>query len=511
MKKRILVIDDDQAVCDLITQTLEAKGFEVFIVSNPDEAVNNAKEIVPDLIFIGLLVHEANGLKISKSINSIESLKKIPIIMTIAYQGELDPKYTITIGIVDVIVKPLTADKINAKTMKYLKEDIDPSVIKIVVKEPPLKKDVKPVEIEEEPYELEVEEAEILEYTGEPLETLEQEAILLGEEDAEQGIYAESIEETLSEIPEKEEEIIEPAEPEVIDEWEHEFEETVEPIDTEIRDELEQELEETTEQLEAEAKLEFGETTEKPDVEIEDELDRELDETSEQVETETKPEWEQEFEETVEPIDTEIRDELEQELEETTEQLEAERKDDLDFKLYDATKEKPLKKLVSLLAAVLVIAGLGIGSWQLLKIFFPDTGKDVPSTFVKKEAPVEKEVITEKLPLDNKKIKDVVPPITPEKAKAVPKKPLLTKKAKVPEKRTYSIQAGAFSNEKNAFSYADKLKQKGYDAFVKKDLTADKKTIHRVLIGKFDDKGKALEQSRIILQKEGIKSIIYHN
>ncbi|RJR19926.1 MAG: peptidase [Nitrospiraceae bacterium] len=92
---------------------------------------------------------------------------------------------------------------------------------------------------------------------------------------------------------------------------------------------------------------------------------------------------------------------------------------------------------------------------------------------------------------------------------AVKESPLAAEIAKTAESinlRGYALQIGVYAEEKNALSLAEKLKQKGYEASILKN---GKKPLHRVLIGRFDTKKKALDESRLILQKEGIKSIIY--
>ncbi|RNC71778.1 MAG: peptidase [Desulfuromonadales bacterium] len=72
--------------------------------------------------------------------------------------------------------------------------------------------------------------------------------------------------------------------------------------------------------------------------------------------------------------------------------------------------------------------------------------------------------------------------------------------------RGYALQIGAFAEERNARYLAEKLKQQGYEASVRKDGI---KPLHRVLIGRFDTSEKASEESGLILKKDGIKSVIY--
>ena len=73
----------------------------------------------------------------------------------------------------------------------------------------------------------------------------------------------------------------------------------------------------------------------------------------------------------------------------------------------------------------------------------------------------------------------------------------------------YSVQVGFFVKEKNANSLSDKLKKKGYDAFVLRHMSEGNKIFFRILIGRFHGKSEAVKQARIILRREGLKAIIY--
>ena len=121
--KKVLVIDDDAAARKLIEQTLQLHGLEVMTARDARSGYETARTGFPDLIFVNLLLPEINGLKVSKAIHSVEALKTVPVIMIVSQPGELDPKYTKTIGIVDVLVKPFSADEVIAKTKAVLGED----------------------------------------------------------------------------------------------------------------------------------------------------------------------------------------------------------------------------------------------------------------------------------------------------------------------------------------------------------------------------------------------------
>lgn len=123
-QRKVLVIEGDAGTGDLIVQTLSRSGLQVTLASNAEEGLLRAKETLPDLVFVSLFFPNSNGLKVSKLLHSVESLKQAPVVMLIEYQGELDPKYTSTIGIVDVLVRPIKRDEIIKMTVKILGKDV---------------------------------------------------------------------------------------------------------------------------------------------------------------------------------------------------------------------------------------------------------------------------------------------------------------------------------------------------------------------------------------------------
>jgi cell division septation protein DedD len=78
----------------------------------------------------------------------------------------------------------------------------------------------------------------------------------------------------------------------------------------------------------------------------------------------------------------------------------------------------------------------------------------------------------------------------------------------VRNKETFSA-GRIFGNLKNARSPVGKNEATGYKAFIKKEEKAAGKISYRVLVGKFSSRNEAIKQSKVILQKEGIKPILY--
>lgn len=521
---KILIIDDDQEVIRSVARPLQEKGFDVISAVGFQNGLDKAQETMPDLVYLSLLLQGSNGLKTSKAIHSIEGLEKVPVIMMISYEGELDPRYTVTIGIVDVIAKPPDPGAVIAKVENILGA-ADVSALTEETEGEPEVEEAEALSLQEdtESYLEEVAvEAEALDDTtllSQDAVTIEDEAEISDElepaEIAEEPVEQPEEEAFKDDVLELDEEEDFPGvtefSPDAASEDSTEFDEPSElkPADEPaIPDE-------DFESLSAEEPF--------PDDRTADEfsIDEEIDAPEPSVEKDSFTEEE--------PTST---DEDLRSQEDAIDQLRAsdDDKDALDLEQFgfdDTDKGEERKKLPLLIGAVaVVIIGLGAGAFLTKKIFFGDS--DIPPTAPVEEARVTEEgvpdeTIKEVLPLDEGPAQKITPETRPDTVKkkvqppaTVPKprssRPAPTiKKETSAKKGSYSVQAGAFGNEKNAVTLVNRLKNKGYDAFMQKHMTADKKTIYRVFAGTFNENKKALELSRTILEKEGIKSFVHRN
>lgn len=468
-KRKILVIDDDQSVCDMITRTLKNRGYEVFTEIHYQEGVEKAREVLPDLVFISLLLETTNGLKASKEIHAIEKLRKVPVVMLISYKGELDPKYTITIGIVDVLVKPLSERDIIAKTEDILGTDSTQKAAEKIITQ--------------------MSDIDNFETVPDVPDALE------GEEVSAFG-SAIGTDKEIFELDEEYQDI-----PGVIDEEMRQTQENIHEIEDEVS-----ELEEISEEP-------LDETG----------FDRDTVRIDEQIVGEDS-EWK--------PVLDQGQD--------AKEDLEMLREEDEVNPVHEIEKTGSRKKIFLSAALLALIASIGIGTYMGLQVFSDRERSVVPfsgqEASVKDTSDLQKKK-AESLPgtntapaLDiqakepaagvpeqnmNKKKAEVPtrPAVEKENAKAALSEKSSTlkeeKAAEVQKKATFSVQIGFFGNLKNAETLAEKMKQKGYKVFVKNEETAGGKMSYRVLVGKFSSRNEALEQSEIILNKEGVKTILY--
>ena len=196
-----------------------------------------------------------------------------------------------------------------------------------------------------------------------------------------------------------------------------------------------------------------------------------------------------------------------------------------DYESYRGIKKSFVKRRLPIYAALLIFAGFGVAV-----LFFTDTGEKLISAFLEEppeeKKSVQKDTTAETLPVDNIEAQKVFPPVVvdrPEEPAAPPaaetdttniieeKKKIPPKKSEFFKKTGYSVQVGVYENEKNAVLFVDKLKKKGYNVFVIKELRADNISVHKVLVGKFKNKNEALKLSKVIRQKEGIQSFVIIN
>jgi DNA-binding response OmpR family regulator len=150
----------------------------------------------------------------------------------------------------------------------------------------------------------------------------------------------------------------------------------------------------------------------------------------------------------------------------------------------------PMKKFFFIAAAVFVlVAGAGIGAY----LFFQGQGSKIATPVAPvplKKAPAATRDVT------------VSPSVPPKEAGEA------AEETAGAQKEIYSVQVGAFRNQKNAAALIEKLRKKGYDAFI---LSEPERAVHKVLIGEFGSRKEAAVLAKLVFEREGLKSIIFRH
>ncbi len=118
--KKILIVDDEQDIVETLKFILETQGYTCFCAYNGEDGLNKAKEIMPDLIILDVMMPKINGYKISRLLKYDNKYKDIPIIMVTARSQEQDKLIGEETGVNEYISKPFELEEILAVVKKYL-------------------------------------------------------------------------------------------------------------------------------------------------------------------------------------------------------------------------------------------------------------------------------------------------------------------------------------------------------------------------------------------------------
>ena len=118
--KKILIVDDEQDIGETLKFMLEAEGYECFCAYDGETGLSLAKEIIPDLMILDVMMPKINGYKISRLLKYDSKYKDIPIIMVTARSQEEDKLIGQETGVNEYITKPFELDEIIKKVNAYL-------------------------------------------------------------------------------------------------------------------------------------------------------------------------------------------------------------------------------------------------------------------------------------------------------------------------------------------------------------------------------------------------------
>ena len=127
--KKILIIDDETEICELIQMTLEMSGFSQIRIAKDGRSGFNAAEFwMPDVILLDLMLPEIDGLKVCQMLKSNPQTADIPIIMLTAKDTPTDIVVGLELGASDYITKPFNNQVLVARIRNQLRQSISEPV-----------------------------------------------------------------------------------------------------------------------------------------------------------------------------------------------------------------------------------------------------------------------------------------------------------------------------------------------------------------------------------------------
>ncbi len=115
---KIMVVDDDQNICELLKIYLESEGCTVFVANDGQSAVAMAEAKSPDLILLDIMLPKMDGWQVCREIRKTSN---VPIIMLTAKGETFDKVLGLELGADDYVVKPFDTKEVMARVKAVLR------------------------------------------------------------------------------------------------------------------------------------------------------------------------------------------------------------------------------------------------------------------------------------------------------------------------------------------------------------------------------------------------------
>ena len=118
MSARILVVDDEPPIVDVLVYNLERANYQVLVARDGEEALALAQREQPDLIILDLMLPRLDGLEVCRA---LRRERDVPIIMLTARDAEVDRVVGLELGADDYVVKPFSVRELVARVKNVLR------------------------------------------------------------------------------------------------------------------------------------------------------------------------------------------------------------------------------------------------------------------------------------------------------------------------------------------------------------------------------------------------------
>ncbi len=120
-RKKILLVDDEQDILEILSYNLEKEGYEVHTAQNGIEGIEKAKEVLPDLILLDVMMPGKDGIETCEELRQIKELQKTLIVFLSARSEEFSQLAGYNAGANDYIVKIIKPKVLISKVNALLK------------------------------------------------------------------------------------------------------------------------------------------------------------------------------------------------------------------------------------------------------------------------------------------------------------------------------------------------------------------------------------------------------
>jgi two-component system phosphate regulon response regulator PhoB len=118
---KLLLVEDDQALAELLEYRFESEGYAVRCTADGDEALLYASEDTPDLVILDWMIEGTSGIEVCRQLRRNKSTAHVPIIMLTAREAEVDRVRGLETGADDYLTKPFSPRELLARVSAVLR------------------------------------------------------------------------------------------------------------------------------------------------------------------------------------------------------------------------------------------------------------------------------------------------------------------------------------------------------------------------------------------------------
>ncbi len=132
MSRRILVVEDEAPIRDMLCFVLEQNGYQTSTASDYDAAINQLVEPYPDLVLLDWMLPGGSGIQIAKKMKQHDLTRAIPIIMITARGEEEDKVRGLEVGADDYVTKPFSPKELMARIKAVIRRVAPTSIDEVI-------------------------------------------------------------------------------------------------------------------------------------------------------------------------------------------------------------------------------------------------------------------------------------------------------------------------------------------------------------------------------------------
>ena len=120
MPSKVLVIDDDPDLREIVTLKLELAGYEIHAEADGDAGLAAVRELKPDLVLLDWMMPRMTGIEVCRAMRDEEGMRSIPVVLLTAKAQVADMQRGFAAGADDYVVKPFSPSELLARVTATL-------------------------------------------------------------------------------------------------------------------------------------------------------------------------------------------------------------------------------------------------------------------------------------------------------------------------------------------------------------------------------------------------------